>query len=658
MLRLTTTYKNMTDSHSPDFSENLKQQLQALVPAAFKDGQLDYEALQQLLGIAVAPRDERYSLNWAGKADSYKVLQYPTSATLKPRVDQSVDFEHAQHVFIEGENLEVLKTLQRSYFGKVKMIYIDPPYNTGSDSFIYPDRFQESREDYLKRIESLDIDGIITKEGLFRKNSKDNGHYHSNWLSMMLPRLYLARNLLCGDGVIFIQIDDNEQAQLKLLCDEVFGEENFISEICIKMSHLSGVKMSHKDKRIPKIKEFILVYAKQANSVNLAPIFVEGNWGDVLDRYDYFVEKNGKDCKKWTVKNLNVHLRSLQIEDDKEIDKFKLENAHSIFRTATNSAFEELARNEFFEKITTTTGLEKFIYKGEEVLFASNKLKVIDGKKVPVNLLGDIWTDIGINNLHNEGGVPFPNGKKPLKLITRVIDMCVNNDEKSIIVDFFAGSGTIAQAVMDLNHQDGGNRQYVCVQMPEPTDEASEAYKAGYKTIADISRERIRRVIERIKKNADLASPVKESDTNLGFRAFELAPSNFKQWRGDWAETPEELDKQLALMLPTEKRGATSLDMVFELLLKNGRPLVSQVELKTIIQTPVHIVWSQDAEAAENTVALMFVLESIQLEALPAILALKPKHVVFLDSVFNNNDSVKVNVALQCESAGVKFSSI
>lgn len=220
----------MTASHSPNLPEELKQQLQSLVPAAFKDGQLDADTLQQLLGVDVASRDERYGLNWAGKADSYKALQYPTSSTLRPRIDQSVGFEHAQHVFIEGENLEVLKVLQRAYFGKVKMIYIDPPYNTGSDSFIYPDRFQESREDYLKRIESLDIDGNLTKEGLFRKNSKDNGHYHSNWLSMMLPRLYLARNLLRDDGVIFISIDDNEAANLKLLCDEIFGAENFTGQ--------------------------------------------------------------------------------------------------------------------------------------------------------------------------------------------------------------------------------------------------------------------------------------------------------------------------------------------------------------------------------------------------------------------------------------------
>ena len=227
-----------------------------------------------------------------------------------------------------------------------------------------------------------------------------------------------------------------------------------------------------------------------------------------------------------------------------------------------------------------------------------------------------------------------------------------------MILDFFAGSGATAQSVMELNIEDGGNRSFINVQMPEFTDENSGAYQAGYKTIADISRERTRRVIDRIKQKADLASPVKENDPNLGFRAFELAPSNFKQWRGDWAETPEQLDQQLALMLPTEKRGASSLDMAFELLLKNGRPLVSRVELKTIVETPVYIVWTQEQEVEEKTVALIFVLESMQLEALQTMLALKPKHMVFMDSVFNSNDSVKVNVALQCESAGVKFSSI
>jgi len=226
-----TTTEAATDTpelgNSTHITQELRAQLATLVPAAFSEGKLDVTALQRALGEeASAESSERYTLDWAGKADAYKVLQTPSSATLRPERGQSVDFDAAQHVFIEGENLEVLKVLQKAYFGKVKLIYIDPPYNTGSDSFIYPDRFQESKEDYLRRIDALADDGTLMREGFFRKNSKESGHYHSNWLSMMLPRLYIARNLLREDGVIFVSIDDNEVHNLRCLMNEVFGEEN------------------------------------------------------------------------------------------------------------------------------------------------------------------------------------------------------------------------------------------------------------------------------------------------------------------------------------------------------------------------------------------------------------------------------------------------
>lgn len=630
----------MTDSQSPNVSEELKQQLQALVPAAFKDGQLDVEALQHLLGLEATLHDERYGLNWAGKADSYKALQYPTSATLRPRVDQSVNFDHAQHVFIEGENLEVLKTLQRSYFGKMKMIYIDPPYNTGSDSFIYPDRFQESREDYLKRIESLDIDGNITKEGLFRKNNKDNGHYHSNWLSMMLPRLYLARNLLRDDGVIFISIDDNEAANLKLLCDEVFGAENFVDQLVWKK--LYGGK--NDSKWFLRYHDYVICYAK--NKENWFPNLLErtetqnaryknpdNDPRGVWKSGDFTAVGESKSCI-YQVKNLTGRLISPPRGKRWIVDE-----------NSFNTLLED-NRIWFGVSGDGVPNVKRFLSEVKDGIIQSTILDY-----------SEVGHSDGANRelkaLMGGGYFDYP---KPIELIKRFVYL--GTQETDIILDFFAGSGTTAQAVMELNLEDGGNRQYICVQMPEPTNDASEAYKAGYKSIADISRDRIRLAIEKIKKKADLASPLKENDSNLAFRAFELAPSNFKHWRGDWAETTEELDQQLALMLPTEKSGATSLDMAFELLLKNGRPLVSQVELKTIVQTPVYIVWSQEAESAENTVVLMFLLEGMQLEALPEMLALKPKHVVFLDSVFKNNDSVKVNVALQCESAGIKFSSI
>lgn len=629
----------MTDSHSPNLSEELKKQLEALVPAAFKDGKLDANTLKQLLGMEIATQDERYGLNWAGKADSYKALQYPTSATLRPRQDQSVNFEHAQHVFIEGENLEVLKTLQRAYFGKVKMIYIDPPYNTGSDSFIYPDRFQESREDYLKRIESLDIDGNLTKEGLFRKNSKDNGHYHSNWLSMMLPRLYLARNLLCDEGVIFISIDDNEAANLKLLCDEVFGEENFVAEFVWKSRqnkdnrNISGVSIDH---------EYILSYSKSAEVRTLI---------GSERKTDAFSNPDNDERGDWTSGNM-VGLLPQDLRP----------NCHyALINPATGVNYGKPKMGWRYDKNT----MQKLI-KEKRILWPAsadgrprrkiflNELKELAGFS---SIIGEnVYTRNGTSELDKIFDKRYFDFPKPTDLIKSLVQQVTGKDQNSITLDFFAGSGSTADAVIDLNSADRLNRQYICVQMPEPTNEASEAYKAGYKTIADISRERIRRVIAQIKQKADLANPFDENDPNLGFRAFELAPSNFKQWRGDWAETTEELDKQLALMLPTEKQGAKSFDMAFELLLKNGRPLTSKIELKTLHETPVYIVWADEENG--SVANLMFLLESMQLEALPEILAIKPAHIVFLDSVFQNNDSVKVNVALQCETAGVKFTSI
>lgn len=242
---------------SPDVCIQKRELLANAVPEAFSEGKLDVAALKRALGEeALIEGGERYALTWAGKANAYKVLQTPSTATLQPERDKSVNFDQAQHVFIEGENLEVLKVLQKAYFGKVKLIYIDPPYNTGSDSFIYPDRFQESKEDYLRRINELSDDGTLMREGFFRKNSKENGHYHSNWLSMMLPRLYIARNLLREDGVILVSIDDNEAANLKLLMDEVFGPENLIAQMVWEKGRKNDAKL------VSVGHEYMLIYAR------------------------------------------------------------------------------------------------------------------------------------------------------------------------------------------------------------------------------------------------------------------------------------------------------------------------------------------------------------------------------------------------------------
>lgn len=255
------TDENRAIAESPNPADECRKQLAALLPEAFSEGRLDVAALKRALGEeAVIEGGERYALTWAGKSDAYKVLQTPSTATLRPERDKSVNFDQAQHVFIEAENLEVLKVLQKAYFGKVKLIYIDPPYNTGSDSFIYPDRFQESKEDYLKRINDLADDGTLMREGFFRKNSKESGHYHSNWRSMMLPRLYIARNLLREDGVIFVSCDDNEVHNLRCLMNEVFGEENFVATVIWQKVYSPKNSAKH----LSEDHDYVLIYARRA----------------------------------------------------------------------------------------------------------------------------------------------------------------------------------------------------------------------------------------------------------------------------------------------------------------------------------------------------------------------------------------------------------
>ena len=246
------------DGQSIDINSMQHEKLKGLFPEAFSEDKIDWEKLRLALGDQVTIANERYVLNWAGKSDAFRAIQTSTTATLKPQKDQSVNFDTTENIFIEGENLEVLKVLQKSYYGKIKMIYIDPPYNTGNDSFVYPDKFSESKEEYLKRIGDKDEEGYLTKEGFFRKNSKENGQFHSNWLSMMYPRLFLARNLLRDDGVIFVSIDDNEVHNLRLMMNEIFGEENFL----IQIEWQKRYTRSNNTEGFTSVIEHILTYRK------------------------------------------------------------------------------------------------------------------------------------------------------------------------------------------------------------------------------------------------------------------------------------------------------------------------------------------------------------------------------------------------------------
>jgi adenine-specific DNA-methyltransferase len=335
---------------------------------------------------------------------------------------------------------------------------------------------------------------------------KEDLQRHDKWLCMMYPRLVLARELLSESGVIFISIDDNEVHNLNQLLNEIFGEPNSISTLIVKMSHLSGVKMSHIDKGLAKLKEYVLIFSKNKNNILINPVYEKSSWKEAFNRYRSVLirdENDSENLNKWSVMPLGAFTKkaNLNIKDQEALENFYYSNASRIFRTATNDSeeFTKLPKDNKFREVLTKTGLKKYAFKGEEVLFASNKIKDNgENDKTISSILGDIWMDIGINNLHNEGYISFQNGKKPLKLIKNLISMC--SHKSSLILDFFAGSGTTGHAVLEMNKEDSGNRKFILVQQPEESEEAS---KQNFKNIFEITTARIRRCIEGVKTAKD-----------------------------------------------------------------------------------------------------------------------------------------------------------
>ncbi|MCG7850470.1 MAG: site-specific DNA-methyltransferase, partial [ANME-2 cluster archaeon] len=499
------------DGKSLDITEERLNKLKEILPDAFTEGKIDWEKLQASLGEDIEFKNERYVLNWAGKSNAFRVLQSPTTATLVPCKEESIDFDDTENIFIEGENLEVLKVLQKSYFGKIKMIYIDPPYNTGNDKFIYPDKFSETRDEYLSRIGDKDETGYMTREGLFRKNSKDSGHYHSNWLSMMYPRLFLARNLLREDGVIFVSIDDNEVHNLRLLMNEVFGEENFLSCIIWK-------KRSSPDARtvVGCIHDYVLCYVKESSisqkAVSKLPLTDErknsyqnpdndprGLWASV--------DMTGMTGRAPKTQYYEIQLPSGKVIKPPQGRAWGLALTTFLQMKADNRIW-------FGKDGNNVPRIKRFLSESEGQVVSSfwdmSDVGSNDEAKKSVN-------DI----LANPDLFDTP---KPTRLIKRMLEISTSEQNSDIILDFFAGSGTTAHAVLDINKEHGGNRKFILVQIPEKCDENSEAYKAGYKTIADIGKERIRRVIKKIKEDKQTKLDVdgNAGKQDLGFKVFKL----------------------------------------------------------------------------------------------------------------------------------------
>ena len=578
-------------------------------------------------------------MDWAGKTVAYLNLQSPTSRTLVPCKEESADFDGTQNVFIEAENLEALKILQKSYAGSVKMIYIDPPYNTGNDSFIYPDKFSESRDEYARRVGDTDDAGYLKRDGVFqgawRKNGKDSGHYHSNWLSMMLPRLHLAKTLLREDGVIFISIDDNEQAQLKLLCDEVFGAENFVGQFpwrkrTAKSDVPFGVSADY---------EYLLAYAR--SNAFIASIDAEER------RYfetDDFPNRPWRIHDMTTQRNASERPNSFFTMVNPKTGKEYPANQNATWRI-TKDTFQEyydagkIVFPDDYEFLKIKNPVMRY-FKDDDMEKAGERFgRKAVSTRLPENVGMSLNGTKEITELFKSKLFGFP---KPSSLIKYLLQILHVSD--GLILDFFSGSGTTAHAVMQLNAEDGGSRRFICAQLPEETDEKSEARKAGFNTIAEIAKERIRRAGRQISDGLQDGS---EIDT--GFKVFKLAESGFKQWRQPEQADTEALQRELSLNIDSVLSETPSENLLYELMLRMGLKLTCKVSFSD----DVYFVEDEDTGGL-----YAFLLERVDQGLIDAVLEKNPVKVAALDRLFEGDDALKSNTVLQMKDAGVMFECV
>lgn len=578
MKKIKTDNTNKINKQSPDLRQEMLDKLKKLYPPLFdNEGMLNQDELEQLVSDFSTPQTEKYEFNWAGKQQSKKKAFTASKATLRSDEKRSVNFDESENLIIEGDNLEVLKLLQKSYFGKIKCIYIDPPYNTGND-FIYPDDYSEDKQAYWEK------SGVKQNGVKLDTNTDSSGRYHSNWLSMMNSRLLMARNLLKEDGVIFVSIDDNEVHNLRKLMDEVFGEENFISDIVIQVN-----KGGRDYLEIAKTHEYLLLYAKNIDEINLFEVESSTksmNYSDSVGKFlirelrnrnpkfnrsnrpnlyypiyvnESLVDKDGfcpaslEKVKKYSIE---VFPRNSAGEDDCWRWGKKLASQNIVDNDVDKSNLVGKQRRDggwnIYEKYRKSTTKVKSIWIESEVRTESGT--------------------IALRELFNKAVFDHP---KPLGLLSKVLQ--ISSKENDIVLDFFAGSGATAHAVMDLNKEDGSNRKFILVQIPEVTEEKSEAYKAGYKTISDICIERVKRAG---KKLIDEGNKV-----DVGFKVFKLATSHFPE--NTFAPDPDKTDEENKKALEAYIKKATSqkglfkdgvVDLVYEIALKDGFELTLNMD--------------------------------------------------------------------------------
>ena len=603
---------------------------------------VDFTKLRLLLGDnTVEDASEYYEFTWPGKNAAKKEAADSITKTLIPIQKDSVNWDTTKNIYIEGDNLEVLKLLQNSYMGKIQTIYIDPPYNTGNDSFVYPDNYSLSVEE---------LDDLYRDEdgNKFRKNTDSNARFHSDWCSMIYMRLMLARTLLSEDGLIFISIDDNEVDNLQKIATEVFGDDNFINVITVK-TKVGGVSGSSEGKSLKDATEFILVYAKSKDNVLFNPVYVKTKLFERIKSY----EAQGK---SWKYTSIVSELSGKVLIKEDKIKKMKyygytnlVTESITAYASRMNMSVEDVY-NQCADRIFQTTnaqssvrqtvmketagfdypmfGLEyepvkgknqgntiEILYKGEQrrmMMFLSDAVEKINGEYFYLDKLTTLWDDIDYNNISKEGEVEFLNGKKPLKLLQRIIKL--SSKEDSIVLDFFSGSASTAQAVIQENLESNTNRKFIMVQIQEPCDENDE-----FENICELAKERIRRAGKKIKEE----SPLTTQDLDIGFRVFKCEDSNYKEV----AFAPKDYTQDmLAGLLDNIKEDRNDLDLLFDCMLRWGVELSLPLSTTNVDGCTIHNVNEGDLVGCFEGVVTEKVID--------AIAAMDPVRVVFRDSSF------------------------
>jgi len=633
------------DLRSMDITLGNKSKLKLLFPSIFTEtyndkgnkGELvesiDFEKLKAELGTfsdLFESRRERYGMDWPGKKDCMKLIQQPSIGTLKPCRDESINFDNTESLFIEGDNLEVLRLMQKSYYGKVKIIYIDPPFNTGKE-FIYPDDYTETLDTYLAYAGFIDAEGKK-----FSTNTSNEGRFHTKWLNMMYPRIYLARNLLREDGLIFISIDDHELCNLRKLCDEIFGEENFIENIVWLNKEGGGGSDS---KYFRKKHEYIIVYAKNKPLSSISGVEITN-----LDRYtmsdDYYSERGPYYLQKLAQSSIQYSESlnyPIKAPDGTDIYPGETNGKRNCYRWSRDKVAWGI-QNGFIE-IKKDKDSNWQVY-SKQYLNCDNEGNTIERTNRPFAVIDDYSTTQASKYLKSLFNTEVFKYSKPHELIKHIMTFATVPGD--YVMDFFAGSCTTAHAVFEINKDDDGNRKFIMVQLPEPCDENTEAFKAGYHNIAEIGKERIRRVIKHIEKETSTKElsgkkqASKGKQTELGFKVFKLDKSNFKVWDGSNPEvTEEELIRQLTLQIDHVDPNATQEDILYELLLKAGFMPTEKVEKLEMVGKTVFSI-------AEG--ALLICLEDeITRELIDAVAEAEPLQFICLDLGFRGNDQLKAN---------------